>query len=299
MAEGAGELAGVIPIVCTPFDEREEVDTGSLAREVDFLLGCGVHGVGIGFGSEIHRLTDDERDLVVTTVAGRVAGRLPVIAGVGAGSLHAACCRARAAGSAGASVLMVTPPPVTGVTADDLVDYYGAVAEASGLPIMVQDAPGMTGVQMPVPTLVRLARQLDAVVALKIEAQPTAPKLGAVAEALEGTAAALGGAGGLDFYHELERGAAGTIPGPAFAARFVTIWRDYVAGRHSAAFEGLASLLPALTLSSRGTDTFLYVQKELLRRKGVLGSARLRRPCEPFDPRLDHEIAGAVAALAP
>ena len=49
-------IKGVVPILVTPFDPEDRVDTESLRRVVEFNINSGVHGLGIALGSEIFKL---------------------------------------------------------------------------------------------------------------------------------------------------------------------------------------------------------------------------------------------------
>ena len=299
-----GRLDGIIPILSMPFGDDEAIDFAGLTAQIDFLFRLGVQGVGFGFGSEIFRLTERERDEAVAVAARHVAGRVPVVVGVGANSTVAAIQRAEAARDAGADVLMVTPPAIVQPSADDVFAYYARLAETVDLPIIVQDAPGMVGTQLSPVLLVRLAREIERVVAIKVEALPTAPKVGAVATPVGDAASVLGGAGGLDFFHELERGASGTIPGAALPEVFIRVWDLHRRGQRDDARRLFNRYLPLLSLSNRDLDTFLFVQKEILRRGGVLRTARLRAPSAPPDAELLAELDALlidldIAALRP
>jgi 4-hydroxy-tetrahydrodipicolinate synthase len=290
-------LEGIIPILSMPFLEDDAIDFDSLVAEAAFLVETGVDGIGFGYGSEIVRLTDAERDEALAAVAGALGGRPPLIAATGANSTRAALLRAEAARDAGADVLMVTPPATAAATADDLLTHYAAIAERVGLPIIVQDAPGMTGVTMSDHLLGRLANEIELVVAVKVETMPPAPKVSAAVARVGGAASVLGGAGGVDFVHELERGARGTIPGAALPELFVSVWRHFRAGRLAAARADFNRFLPLLALSARTADTFLYTQKEILRRRGILPSARLRAPAERIDAELMRELDALLEEL--
>jgi 2-keto-3-deoxy-L-arabinonate dehydratase len=290
-------LEGVIPILSMPFAEDEAIDFQGLADQVEYLVSAGIHGIGLGFGSELFRLTEKERDEAMRFVAGRVAGRLPVVVGVSGGSTRAALDRAAAARQAGADVLMVTPPAPGQPAPDDIVAYYARMSEAIHLPIMVQDAPGMTGVELPASLLVRLATEIERVVAIKVEALPSAPKVGEVVAGVGDRIAVLGGAGGFDFFHELGRGACGTIPGAALPERFVRVWELFRRGERDAARSAFNRFLPLLTLAGRSLDTFLFVQKEILRRQGVLRAAAMRSPWRPPDAELLTELDALLRDL--
>lgn len=297
MTTALTRLDGIIPILSMPFADDEAIDVADLLAQIDFLVGLGVQGIGFGFGSELFRLTEAERDETVAVAARHVAGRLPVVVGVGANSTPAAVQRAAAARDAGADVLMVTPPAIVQPSPEDVFAYYDRIARAVDLPIIVQDAPGMVGTQMSPALLSRLASEIERVVAIKVEALPTAPKVGAVATLVGEAASVLGGAGGLDFFHELERGASGTIPGAAFPELFVRVWELHRGGQRAEARTLFNSFLPLLSLSSRDLDTFLFVQKEILRRRGVLCSARLRSPCVAPDAPLLAELDALLGDL--
>jgi 2-keto-3-deoxy-L-arabinonate dehydratase len=283
-------IEGIIPILSMPFLDDDAIDIENLVAEAEFLVKTGVDGLGFGYGSEIVRLTDAERDAALAAVANALNGRLPLIAATGANSTRAALLRAEAASAAGADVLMVTPPAVPAIRPDDLVAHYATIAERVSLPIVVQDAPGMTGVTMSDALLGRLAREIEGVIAVKVETMPPAPKVSAVVAQVGGAASVLGGAGGVDFVHELERGALGTIPGAALPELFVAVWRLFRAGRRAEARSLFSRFLPLLMLTARTSDVFLFSQKEILRRRGILLSARLRAPSERIDSDLLREL---------
>jgi 4-hydroxy-tetrahydrodipicolinate synthase len=276
-------LEGIIPILSMPFSDDDAIDVSSLAHQAEFLAGAGVAAVGFGFGSEIYRLTDAERDDAVCAVAAAVGGQIPIVAATGANSTRATILRSLAAREAGATILMITPPAFAAAGPEAVFAHYRAIAEHVGLPIIVQDAPGMTGVAMTEVLMGRLAREIEFVVAIKVEVSPPAPKVSAAVTSVAGAATVLGGAGGIDFMHELERGAAGTVPGAALPELFVEVWRLFRAGQRAEARALFNRFLPLLMLSTRTIDAFLFTQKEILRRRGVLPNARLRTPSEQMD----------------
>jgi 4-hydroxy-tetrahydrodipicolinate synthase len=159
---------GIIPAVTTPFDAAGEVDIAALERNAAVLLDAGVHGlVATGTMGEAGSLSAAERRAVVEAVVQAAGGRVPVIAGVSAGTPTAVLGYASAAAEAGASAIMVLPP--LGYRADDaeIVAWYRAVAEAAGLPVMVYNNPEASGVDMPPALLVRVFEEIDGVVAVK------------------------------------------------------------------------------------------------------------------------------------
>ena len=84
-------LRGVFPVVLTPFADDGSIDTAALAREVDFSVAAGTHGLVFPvLASEFQYLSDAERHAAVETVVRQAAGRVPVVAGVAAPTARAA-----------------------------------------------------------------------------------------------------------------------------------------------------------------------------------------------------------------
>ncbi|MDO5614541.1 MAG: dihydrodipicolinate synthase family protein, partial [Paracoccus sp. (in: a-proteobacteria)] len=166
-------LTGISGILVTPYDDAGDIAPARLAPIIDRALGAGLHmPVVNGNTGEFYALTTDEACAMVAEVAGLVAGRAPLLAGVGRG-LRDAQRLARASADAGAAALMVHQPPDPFVAPREIVDYLHAVADASGgLPMMLylrNDAigtraiadlcavPGVKGVKWATPNPMRLA----------------------------------------------------------------------------------------------------------------------------------------------
>ena len=290
-------VRGIYPILSMPFLEDDAIDFDGLVRQTEFLIGAGVDGIGFGFGSEIFRLTDLERDTALARVSAAVERRVPIIVGVGGNSTRAAIDRGLAAQAAGGDILMVTPPGMAAIGPAQVRTHYEAIAGAIGLPIIVQDAPALTGTSMTNELLVDLARQIELVPAIKIESVPPAPRVGALAKMVGDHANVLGGAGGVDFMHELQRGGQGTIPGAAHPELFLHVWSLFRAGDVAGARRCFNRFLPLLSLMWRSLDHLLYTQKEILHRRGVLGPARLRTPAEVIDAAFVRELDQMLSDL--
>jgi 4-hydroxy-tetrahydrodipicolinate synthase len=159
---------GIIPAVTTPFDADDAVDVAALERNVATLLDAGVHGiVATGTMGEAGSLTNAERRTVVGAVVRTVDGRVPVIAGVSAGTPYASIAFANAAAEAGATALMMLPPLGYRADDDEIVAHFDAVAGVAGLPLMAYNNPEASGIDMRAPLLVRLFEEVEHVVAVK------------------------------------------------------------------------------------------------------------------------------------
>lgn len=131
-------LTGVSGILATPFDKNGDVAPALQKPIVDRAIAAGVHVLTAnGNTGEYYGLTMDEAKIMVHSAADHIAGRVPLVAGVGRG-VRDACDLAKASKSAGASALMIHQPPDPFVSPRGVVDYITAVADAGdGLPLVL------------------------------------------------------------------------------------------------------------------------------------------------------------------
>ncbi|MCW5629063.1 MAG: dihydrodipicolinate synthase family protein [Rhodoferax sp.] len=144
-------LDGISGILVTPFDDRDQLDPAPLQPVVDRAIAAGVHVlVANGNTSEFYGLTAAEAERMVQVAAEQVAGRVPLLAGVGR-SVHEACALARTSQAAGAAAIMVHQPPDPFVSPRGVVDYVRWIAGAAeGLPLVLylrNDAIGLAAIE--------------------------------------------------------------------------------------------------------------------------------------------------------
>ena len=169
-------LRGCIPILVTPFADDGSLDLESLEREIDWVLAEGASGVAcVAIASEGYKLTETERDAVIATTVRRIDGRAPVVASADGPGEEPAIDRARRAAALGADALMVLPSYFVKPGPDGLVSYYVRIAEAAGIPIMLQDAPQLTGVSMSPALWARIAESTPRLRYVKAEGTPQGP----------------------------------------------------------------------------------------------------------------------------
>ena len=137
-ADLAIALTGVSGILVTPFDSAGEIAPDLQKPIVDRAVAAGVHVLTAnGNTGEFYGLTVDEACAMVAAAGAHIAGRVPMVAGVGRG-LRDAQRLAEASQAAGAAALMIHQPPDPFVAPRGLVDYVRAVREAGqGLPIIL------------------------------------------------------------------------------------------------------------------------------------------------------------------
>ena len=134
-------MTGVVPILVTPFDNEGGIDEISLRQLVEFNIAAGVHGVGVANGSELFKMSEAERSQIVACVIDAVKGRVPVIVSTGAHGTDVTIAFSRAAETAGADAVMITPPGFMPIQPDGIVEHYRRVSQSIGVPICLQDVP--------------------------------------------------------------------------------------------------------------------------------------------------------------
>jgi 4-hydroxy-tetrahydrodipicolinate synthase len=273
-----GAFSGVRPVLHTPFATSPGAPPalGELEGLVRRMAADGAEGVvALGLASEAWALAERERDAVVERAV-TAAGGLPVTVGID-GDTELAADRARRAARQGAASLMVLPPPGE----RRLPVHLAAVAAAADLPVLVQDAPQVTGVTLEASDLLGVAEAVPAVRAVKVEGPAAGPKITAL---VAGGVAVVAGWGGLHFPEALRRGAAGLMPGCDLAAAFAALHGAWLAGREDEADERYEALLPYLAYQAQSLELLVLAAKRELVRRGVFGDAGLRDRAIALDP---------------
>jgi 4-hydroxy-tetrahydrodipicolinate synthase len=283
---------GILPAVTTPFDEDGQVDTAALADTVRVLLDAGVHGVvGTGTMGEAGSLTRSERGQVLGAIVEAVDGRVPVVAGVSSPTAAQSVALGEDAARAGVDALMLLPPLGYRADAAELAAFYAAVAEGTGLAIMLYNNPEASGVDLDAATIAGIAERVEGVVAVK-ECSGDARRIPALLAAAPGLELLVGGD---DWALEgLCSGATGWVSGVADVApaECVALYEHCRAGELEAAREVYQRLLPLARFDM--TPKLVQYFKAALDAAGLAGG-----PCRP--PRLplaDTERADLLAALA-
>ena len=206
---------GIWPVAPTPFHDDGSLDLEGMKRVLDLLIDQGVDGICILANfSEQFLLSDDEREVLTRLCVEHVAGRVPMIVTVSHFSTQIVEQRARLAASLGAAMLMMMPPyHGTGLRADEnsAIEHFQRVGKAGGIPIMLQDAP-LSGVQLTVSQIVRMARDVPELRYFKIETPQTAAKLrGLIAEGGDLVEGPFDGEEGITLMADLNAGATGSM----------------------------------------------------------------------------------------
>ncbi|WP_246221252.1 4-hydroxy-tetrahydrodipicolinate synthase [Phytoactinopolyspora mesophila] len=157
----------VTTAMVTPFDDDGGLDLDGAAALTEHLIERGCDGLVLsGTTGESPTTSDAEKDALLRAVVDTAKGRIKVVAGVGTYDTHHSVDLARSAEKAGADGLLVVTPYYNKPPQEGLVRHFSAVADATGLPVMLYDIPGRSGVEIANETLYRLAEH-DRIVAVK------------------------------------------------------------------------------------------------------------------------------------
>ncbi|MFQ6171457.1 dihydrodipicolinate synthase family protein [Oryzobacter sp. R7] len=291
-----GSLRGVVPIPVTTFSSGGKLDLAGLRSQVEFCLGHGADGILYpGVVSEFYTLSDDERRAAVETVVDATSGHVPVAVGVTGASTDTAVDFTRHAAGLGVAAVMTMVPYVQHFFAPStsfVVEHTRRVAEV-GVPVIMQNA--RVGFPLGAQALADVVASVPGVRYVKEESNPPtqgiSAVIGALGDAIDGV---FGGIGGVYLVNELERGAVGTMPSPAFVDRVVSAYRTWTEHGPDTAQQEIDAM------GSLFTREVLYnvaFHKEVLRRRGVISDATVRIASPALDEvdlaDLDRMMRGA------
>ena len=149
---------GTATAIVTPMNDDLSVDYDALGRLIDFQIDSGINAiVAVGTTGESATLEYAEQKDVIRFTVGRVAGRVPVIAGAGTNNTLHVLENVRNACEAGADALLVVTPYYNKATQNGLIAHFTAAADASTVPVILYNVPGRTGCNLLPATVAKLA----------------------------------------------------------------------------------------------------------------------------------------------
>lgn len=291
------KYSGIWPVAPTPFHPNGEVDYEGMKRVLDCMIDQGVDGICILANfSEQFLITDAEREALSRLSLEHVAGRVPVIVTISHYATHIVLQRARFSKELGAAMVMMMPPyhgALLKGTPDQTFEQFAQVSEV-GIPIMIQDAP-LSGVELSVPLLVRMAREIEMVKLFKIECPQAANKLRALIEqggdAIEGP---FDGEEAITLMADLQAGATGSMTSAMIPDQIKPVIEHFLSGKADQAASAYARVLPAINFENRQCG--FRATKVVMEEGGVIQSAFCRHPIPALHPQTK---AGLLEILRP
>jgi 4-hydroxy-tetrahydrodipicolinate synthase len=161
-------LIGTGVALVTPFKEDFSIDTEALQRIVNFSVDGGVeYLVVMGTTAENATLTQNEKELVISTIINANKGRLPLVLGVGGNNTMEVVEELKTRDLSAFEAILSVSPYYNRPTQEGIYQHFKAIAEASPIPVILYNVPGRTSSNMLPSTVIRLANDFKNVVAIK------------------------------------------------------------------------------------------------------------------------------------
>ena len=154
--------------IVTPMKENGEVNYDKMGELLDYQINNSTDAIVVcGTTGEASTLTHEEHIETIRFTADYVKKRVPVIAGTGSNCTETAIYLSQEAQKAGVDACLVVTPYYNKATQKGLIEHYTAVAKSIDLPIIMYNVPGRTGCNIQPETAVKLAKEVDNIVAIK------------------------------------------------------------------------------------------------------------------------------------
>jgi len=257
---------GIYPILYAFFDAQGRPDRELMRRQVEGCLRHGAHGLAVmGLATEVAKLQNQERRQILEWVGADVGGKVPLAVTIGEPSVQGQIEMVRAAKAAGASWVILQPPPVAGLAEVEYLRFFGAVAEKSELPVAIQNAAMYIGIGLSNAGLKTLNKNHPNVSILKGEAPANAIR--SLVEESAGVFRIFNGRGGLELTDNFRAGCVGMIPAPEAHDVQVKIYEAWKRGDEEEAERLYRSILPLITFLMSSIENFLCYGKRLTARR--------------------------------
>lgn len=151
------QFKGIFTALLTPFDKDGNINAKVLEELIEYNIKLGVTGFyACGSTAEVFLLSDSERRELMRIVSEVVAGRVTLIAHVGAISTREAISLANLAEELGYDAISAVAPFYYKFSADEVCGYYRDIAESSSLKMLIYNIPAFSGVSLGVDRLSEL-----------------------------------------------------------------------------------------------------------------------------------------------
>ncbi len=288
------KLSGVGAALITPFTEEGRIDYPALARVIDYVIDGGVdYIVALGTTAETPTLYLHERATIAMYITNHIAGRVPLVMGVGGNSTSEVLDQLREFDLRGADAILSVTPYYNKPSQEGLYQHFKVVCEHSPLPIILYNIPGRTGVNMTARTTLRISRDMPNVIGIK-EASGNLEQIQEIIDHRSEGFLVLSGDDGIAV-ELMRRGGDGVISvaADAFPRRFMAALNLAKEGRFDeadAAFAPLEEVIRALFAEGNPVGV-----KCALKSLGIISNT-MRLPLVKASAALEKRMAELIAA---
>lgn len=253
---------GIHAILYALFDSDERLDRAAMRMQTEICLASGVHGMAaLGLATEANKLDEKERMAVMDWLTEDCAGRVPVAITISGPSVAEQIRQVRHASAAGADWLILQPPIIGHYSAAEYIRFFSRVAEASPLPVAIQNAPALMGRGLSTEDIVTLVRQSPNIGLIKGEGSVV--EIAGLIEKTGGTLPVFNGRAGLELIENLRAGCRGLILAPDCIDHAVRAYEFFQDDWLAHAEEAYRLMLPSVVFTMQGIENLLCYGKRL------------------------------------
>lgn len=292
-------LEGVVPIINTPFTDRDEIDIGSLERLIERGIKDGIVGYIVpAFASEVAKLSAKEREHLAEETIRIVHGRIKVFIGVTDPDPVRSRRLAEHGLGAGADGILCSVPAAISEDKPKVKAYFSEVAKAQMKVFMIQDL-SWGGYGMSLDTIMEMWEEIESFRCLKLETVPAGYKMTQIIEA-SGNTMSIGSGWSLpQLIEAMDRGTH-FLTTTAINKPFVHIFRLHRAGKRAEAIALFNTITPYLCFAHQHLDVSIHFLKRYCKRRGLFSTVNVRQPILPYDryhERCTEELLDLVIAV--
>ncbi len=162
------QLQGTGVALVTPFKKDFSVDFEALQKLINFVVDGGVqYLVTLGTTGETPALSKEEKKEIIEQVFSIVAGRVPVVVGIGGNDTHSVIREFESLPIENATAILSASPYYNKPSQEGIYQHYKAIASATAKPIILYNVPGRTGSNIAASTTLRLANDFENICGIK------------------------------------------------------------------------------------------------------------------------------------
>lgn len=253
---------GIHAILYALFDRNEELDRKAMRKQTEMCIAAGAHGLAaLGLATEVSKLSEHERCQIMDWLGEDRASSLPLAFTIYGSSVAEQIRQVQHAEKAGADWVILQPPMVGSYGAREYIDFFIRVANATSLPVGIQNAPAFFGRSLQSADLVELNTHAPNVCIVKGEGPVV--DIANLLAATDNRFTVLNGRAGLELIDNLKIGCSGLILAPDMIDYAVKAYDLYRAGNETEADHLYRTMLPAIVFTMQGIENLICYGKRL------------------------------------
>jgi 4-hydroxy-tetrahydrodipicolinate synthase len=162
------ELRGTGVALVTPFSDDGSIDFNALQRLINFVIDSGVNYlVTLGTTGETPTLSREEKLDIIDLTFEFVAGRVPIVVGIGGNNTQAIIKDLETFPLEGAAAILSASPYYNKPSQEGIFQHYKALSAATSKRIILYNVPGRTGSNIAASTTIRLSNECENICGIK------------------------------------------------------------------------------------------------------------------------------------